>query len=211
LPISRWPRRQRPWVRTILVEVPVSSTNTRRFASRLACPAFQHCRASATSGRSCSAACRVFFEGHPMPPKETVDRTVRGAHSAILPQPLHHLRQGQVWLLVNQLQQPRCMRLQRRPALAAPPSRADAAGILMQTHPPDRRRWAHRKPFRCRPPRASFGNGCNHPRAKIIRIGASSHGFLRIRSAMDSQSKSAENPQLDHNRFIKTGECSSAA
>ena len=28
---------------------------------------------------------------------------------------------------------------------------------------------------------------------------------------MDSQPKSAENPQLDHNRFIATGKCSSVS
>src|SRR5688572_14577371 len=32
---------------------------------------------------------------------------------------------------------------------------------------------------------------------------------LRIRRAIDSQSKSAENPHPDHNRFIPTGKCSS--
>ena len=135
---------------------------------------------AATSGRSCSAACRVFFEAHPVPLEEAIDRAVRGAHSTILQQPFHDLRQGQVRLLVNQLQQPRRMRLQRRAALAVAPPRADAPGLLMQLHPPDRRRRAHRKPFARRSPRAALGHGRNHPRAKIVRIGASSHGFLRI-------------------------------
>ena len=52
-----------------------------------------------------------------MPLEEPIDRAVRGAHPTILQQPFHDLRQGQVRLLVNQFQQPRRMRFQRRVAL----------------------------------------------------------------------------------------------
>ncbi len=122
--------------------------------------AFQRCLASATWGRSCSAACRVFFEAHAVPLEEAINRTVRGPHPAILPEPLHDLCQSQVRLLGDQLQQPCRMRLQRRAAFAVPPSRADASRLFLQLHPPDRGRRAHRKPLGSR--RASI------PRATAV-------------------------------------------
>src|ERR1700674_3452002 len=46
----------------MLVEAQVSSINTSLRGSRLFCISRQAARAALTSGRSCSAACRVFFE-----------------------------------------------------------------------------------------------------------------------------------------------------
>src|ERR1700710_2323486 len=60
----RSPCKARPRSRAILVEAPVSSMKTRRFGSRSGWAANQARRRAATSGRSCSAACAVFFEGH---------------------------------------------------------------------------------------------------------------------------------------------------
>src|SRR5665647_1341749 len=62
LATRRSPRGERPRCRTILVVTAVSSMKTRRGASSLDCSTFNSARAAATSGRSCSAACRVFFE-----------------------------------------------------------------------------------------------------------------------------------------------------
>src|SRR4030088_2006915 len=61
-PITRRPRLARPRSRAMLVEVPVSSMNTSRAGSRSGCAAIQAARAAATSGRSCSLACTIFFE-----------------------------------------------------------------------------------------------------------------------------------------------------
>jgi len=58
---ARSPRGERPRCRTILVVTAVSSKKTRRGASSLDCSTFSSARAAATSGRSCSAACRVFL------------------------------------------------------------------------------------------------------------------------------------------------------
>jgi hypothetical protein len=52
LPISRFPFRHRPRTRTILVEVPVSSTKISFLGSSPAWPALKLFLASATSGRS---------------------------------------------------------------------------------------------------------------------------------------------------------------
>src|SRR5208283_843193 len=58
---QRWPIRQRPWWRAILVFKPVSSINTSWRTSQLGCCLRQRLRAVLTSGRSCSAARVVFF------------------------------------------------------------------------------------------------------------------------------------------------------
>jgi len=60
--INRSPRRQRPRSRTMLVEVEVSSMNTSRAGSNMPCSRIQRRRARATSGRSCSAARRLFLK-----------------------------------------------------------------------------------------------------------------------------------------------------
>ncbi len=59
-PINRSPRRQRPFSRTMLVLVAVSSINTNRVGSSIPCSRTQRRRTRATSGRSCSAARRLF-------------------------------------------------------------------------------------------------------------------------------------------------------
>jgi len=97
----------------------------------------------------------LFFEAHPVALEEPIDRTVRGAHSEDVKHPLHNLRQGQVLLLRDQLQEPWRMRFQRRAALAATRPRPHAPGLTMQFHPPDRRRRAHLEPLRRRTARAS--------------------------------------------------------
>ena len=51
----------RPRRRAILVDVPVSSTNTNRQGSKPGCSSSQARRRAVTSGRSCSAACAVFI------------------------------------------------------------------------------------------------------------------------------------------------------
>src|SRR6266478_8962463 len=47
----------------ILVVAAVSSMKTSCFASRVSCSLRKALRAAATSGRSCSAACMLFFKG----------------------------------------------------------------------------------------------------------------------------------------------------
>ena len=62
---SRWPPGERPRQRVILVLAPLSSTNTSRAGLPTASRSCQCALFSATSGRSCSAACSVFFIGQP--------------------------------------------------------------------------------------------------------------------------------------------------
>src|SRR5258707_8777924 len=74
LATSRLPRGERPEWRTILVVTDVSSIKTSRFARKDDCSAFSSARAAATSGRSCSAACSVFFERDAVPLVKPPDR-----------------------------------------------------------------------------------------------------------------------------------------
>jgi hypothetical protein len=68
------PRSDRPNSRAILVDAPVSSMKTRRCGSSSACVARQACLCTATSGRSCSLACAVFFERHGVAIEEPPNR-----------------------------------------------------------------------------------------------------------------------------------------
>src|SRR5579863_9550515 len=60
----------------MLVLAQLSSTNTSRSGSRLICSSNQADRRLRTSGRSCSAACAVFFARQPTPAEEAPQRTV---------------------------------------------------------------------------------------------------------------------------------------
>src|ERR1044071_2106796 len=75
-PMTRRPRLARPRSRAMLVAVPVSSMKTSRFGSRVACSAFHPVRAAAMSGRSCSAACTIFFEADALGGEEPPYRAV---------------------------------------------------------------------------------------------------------------------------------------
>src|SRR5437763_1037070 len=71
---SRSPRAQRPWVRVMLVLAQVSSMKTRREGSSRPWYFFHCARRLATSGRSCSLACRLFFEADPFVLEKMPDR-----------------------------------------------------------------------------------------------------------------------------------------
>src|SRR6266516_985528 len=72
-PINRSPREQRPLSRTMLVLVAVSSINTNRAGLSIPCSLIQRRRARATSGRSCSAARRLFFDSYIMSLEKSPD------------------------------------------------------------------------------------------------------------------------------------------
>src|SRR5262245_19935727 len=68
-------------------------------------------RARATSARSCSAACRLFFESNLVTLKEAPDRGA-AASNLVLAHRQNHFVQCQVRLLLNQTQQKIRMLLQ---------------------------------------------------------------------------------------------------
>src|SRR3954469_19626153 len=81
----------------------VSSMKTRRLGSRAGWRRMNTRRAWATSGRSCSAACRVFFERQVMGSEKSVHRAQPDGDAADRKRAAD-LLQGQVGLPGNQLQ-----------------------------------------------------------------------------------------------------------
>ena len=84
----------------MLVEAQVSSMNTSRSGSRSSCPSNQASRRLRTSGRSCSAACAVFFTRDPVPAAKAPERTDTDLRP-LLGQARLQLRQGDVGHLVQ--------------------------------------------------------------------------------------------------------------
>src|SRR5215210_457172 len=171
LPTTRCPRGPRPRRRAILVLVPVSSTKTSRAGSSSGWLAFQRSRAAATSGRSCSAACTAFFERDPVTVEKAPDRALRDCQPHLVRDPTLQLGQRQVRLASHEVQEPGGMWLQRRTALPASRTRRNAAHLLLQRRPSDRRRRAHLEPRRRLPPRHPGRDLRNHPLPQIYRTG----------------------------------------
>jgi hypothetical protein len=99
-PITLTPRGARPLRRTMLVVTAVSSRNTSRAGSSSPCSRIQRRRARATSARSRSAACRLFFKGDVVPPKEARERAAAGSN-AMFSEFCSSFFQGQIRLIRN--------------------------------------------------------------------------------------------------------------
>src|SRR5262245_55745319 len=100
----------------MFVEALVSSINTRRFGSSLVCNLIQALRAAATSGRSCSAACRLFFKCEFEMTKEAEDRGLAD----------HHFFLSQASLKLGQ----RDVRLRIHPSLDLTPVRFQGISLV---------------------------------------------------------------------------------
>src|SRR5580693_5978915 len=87
----------------MLVETAVSSINTRRVESSKPCSRIQRRRASATSARCRSAACRLFFDGDAVSVEKPPERAAAGSDPP-LAQRRNHFDQGQVRLFGKQSQ-----------------------------------------------------------------------------------------------------------
>src|SRR5580704_8822298 len=136
-PITRSPRGARPLSRAMLVLTAVSSINTSRAGSNMPCSRIQRRRARATSARSRSAACRLFFEGDAVSPKKPRKSTLAGS-DPLLQQFRHGLLQGQIGLLSDESQYHLGMLFQRRDASSAR-LRRGAPSLLPALQPFDSR------------------------------------------------------------------------
>ena len=167
-PSSRWPRGHRPLSRTIFVLAAVSSINTSRVELSMPCRRFQDRRAWATSGRSCSAARRLFFKADFM----ALEEFPYGSATACNPMLVHgtdHFIQRQVRLFLNQREQPRRMCLQWR---RAPATRLGCAtsSLAKALHPFHCRTWTDVEQLGCLTTRGPAFHACNHPHANIRRV-----------------------------------------
>src|SRR3981081_2400866 len=83
--------------------------NTRRRGSRSGRISAQTCRWWTTSGRSCSLACAVFFEGDPAPGEEAVDDGGNKALAMIALETFGDLHEGDVGYLGHERED--CLRV----------------------------------------------------------------------------------------------------
>src|SRR5512139_3811750 len=127
-PMTLRPRLARPRSRAMLVQVPVSSMKTKRAGSN-DCRSICHwARAKATSGRSCSAASTVFFNGDVLALKEAPDRAVAYDHASVL-QLRTKLFQGEIGHRRDPLQDPVTLATQRRAMVASHRLGRNTAGL----------------------------------------------------------------------------------
>src|SRR5215471_20976782 len=114
----------------------------RRGASSLGCSALSAARSAATSGRSCSAACKVFFKGDVVTVVEAPDRADASFLLLLLAQPRADLLERQVRLGGDEVEQPLPVPLERRPAVAGTGLGIDAARRRPPLNPANCRRGA---------------------------------------------------------------------
>src|SRR5262245_34360706 len=166
-------------------------------------------RAAATSGRSCSAARRVFFEGNVVTIVECPDRAYCGLHLLLGPQPRTDLVERQIRLLGDECEQPLLMLLERRAGVAGARLCRDATSLGPALDPADRRRGADIEQS-CRLPCAlAILDDRNHAFPKIIRV-SSCHRFplLEAFGGTESDLHARGNPLLLF-RFTSSRKCSS--
>src|ERR1700675_4942188 len=135
---SRSPCGARPYRRVIVVDTLVSSMNTSRLRSSFVCRRCNALRAAATSGRSCSAARRLFFKGQLQMMQKPGDRRLSN-RDLLLCQSVLEFGQRDVRLLRYQLPHQILVRRQREILVAAEFGRLDAARLPVKLEEADDR------------------------------------------------------------------------
>src|SRR6266576_5721831 len=135
---SRSPCGARPYRRVIVVDTLVSSMNTSLLGSSLFCRRCNALRAAATSGRSCSAARKLFFKGQLQMMQKPRDRRLSD-RDLFLRQSIFEFGQRDVRLLRYQLRHQILVRRQREIFIAAEFGRVDAARLPVKLEEADDR------------------------------------------------------------------------
>src|SRR5882757_878255 len=136
--MSRSPCGARPYRRVIVVDTLVSSMNTSLLGSSLFCRRCNALRAAATSGRSCSAARKLFFKGQLQMMQKPRDRRLSD-RDLFLRQSIFEFGQRDVRLLRYQLPHQILVRRQREIFIAAEFGRVDAARLPVKLEEADDR------------------------------------------------------------------------
>src|SRR5262249_22413424 len=131
----------------ILVDAEVSSMNTSLRGSSLICILCHALRAAATSARSCSAACRLFFEGKAQMAEKPEDRSLADRR-LLFRQSRLKLGQGDVRLPNNPARDAIPVPLQRIPFVSTKLRGSDAPGLAPTRNKPAHRADAHAIEFR---------------------------------------------------------------
>ena len=160
---------------------------TRRLGSSAGCPARHERRSSATSARSCSAACAVFFNRDVLPAEEVPQPASATLHLPLRVQPDGDLFQGEVRRLLDQRQQPVRMGIQFGAMRRAHRIRLNAARLPPTADETDRRTDA------------DLINRCRHParNAAIHRIDNTLPKIFRISHALTPFAIQSQENQSD--------------
>src|SRR6266851_5210369 len=142
---------------------------TSRFGSSLGCRLRKALRAAATSGRSCSAACRLFFKGQLQMTQKSEDRRLAD-RDLLLRQFDLEFRQRDIRLLRHQLPDPLLMRRQGIRFVPAEFRRADTARFTLEPEEPPDRTQAHTMSLGSFLAGRSLLDRLNHACAQIVRI-----------------------------------------
>jgi hypothetical protein len=143
---------------------------TSRVGSRSGCASNQASRRLATSGRSCSLACAVFFDGHRVAVKEAPDRAGREGGIMIAAKHVGQFDEGDVHLRVNRAQDHIPISLDpMRSLITALRLRARGTRRVPFSNPADRTRHPNAKPFCGRPPGQATRHSRDHTRTKVTR------------------------------------------
>src|SRR5208283_1104158 len=153
----------------MLLQTAVSSMKTSRFASSLGCLRCKALRSAATSGRSCSAACRLFFKGQLQMTQKAEDRRLPDRDLPLRQRGLK-LRQRDVRLLRQKAPDQLLMCSQHIRFVAAEFRRTDAAGVALEPDKASNRTQAHIMSLGGFLPRRAFLDRRDHTRAQIVRI-----------------------------------------
>jgi hypothetical protein len=153
----------------MLVVAQVSSMNTSRSGLNSGCRARQARRAAATSGRSCSAACWVFFSRQPGGGEEAANPGPAG-RDPLIRQPVAQLGDREVRLGRQQRAQSLAVRRERGPFPAPDPVRLDRAALVPALHQLDHAADADLELGRGRPARCPGRDRAHHPLAQIHGI-----------------------------------------
>jgi hypothetical protein len=148
--------------------------NTRWAGSSSPCSRIQRRRALATSARSRSAACRLFFIGDVMAKEKPRQRAFAGLDPP-LGQFFYCLLQTSIWFVRAQRQYLGCVLLQARNAPAAP--LWHRAPLLMPDLKPSHgRTHTDVEPFGCLVPRRARFHRLDHSNPQVTRVGCR-HGM----------------------------------
>src|SRR5204863_1957480 len=166
---SRSPCGARPYRRVIVVDTLVSSMNTSLLGSSLFCRRCNALRAAATSGRSCSAARKLFFKGQLQMMQKPRDRRLSN-RDLFLRQSIFEFGQRDVRLLRYQLPHQILMRRQREIFVAAEFGRLDAARLPVKLEEADDRTDADAALLRSFRDGGPALNRPDHSPTQILRI-----------------------------------------